>query len=149
MPPCKKKWPDNRIRRLLAPLPRREEGPRPSSLRSSPTPDSCPRFSSRFTFTAMQWPCPAQFSATFQSAEATKMSFFIFTLLINSLQHFYPTFSTIFSIGRAGRRQAEIEPSQVFPSFYSFVTRSYENFRPGGAPGRPVAMFMPWKKEAY
>jgi hypothetical protein len=97
----------------------------------------------------VQWPYPAQFSATFQSAEATKMSFILFIFLINSLQQFYPTFSTVFPIGRAGRRHAEIEPSQVLPSFYSFVTTSYENFRPGGVPGRPVAMLMPWKKEAY
>jgi len=77
------------------------------------------------------------------------MSFSLFILLINSLQHFYPIFSTVFPIGRAGRRHAEIEPSQVLSSFYSFVTTSYEIFRPGGVPGRPVAMLMPWKKEAY
>jgi hypothetical protein len=98
---------------------------------------------------AKQRPYPAQFSATFQSAEATKMSFSLFILLINSLQHLYPTFSTVFLIGRAGRRHAEIEPSQVLLSFYSFATASYENFRPGGVPGRPVAMLKPWKKEAY
>jgi hypothetical protein len=93
-------------------------------------------------------PCP-QFSATFQSAEATKMSFPLFIILINYLQQYYTAFSTVFPIGRAGRQHAEIEPSHHLPSFYSFVTASYENFHPGGVPGRPVAMLMPWKKEAY
>jgi len=84
MPPCKKKWLDKKTTLTVTPEGRRPQTffppvitlPIPAPLSSSPVYSHC---------RAAALPCP-QFFTTFQSADATKMSFSLFINLIISLQ---------------------------------------------------------------
>ena len=128
MPLCKKKWPDEKTTFIFT---RREEALRRSSLRSSPF-----RFVPSLFFAGQQsLPCsgPAlpQFSTTFQSAEATKMSFSLLSFIIKSLQHYSPSFSTALSeTGQmpALRTDQPDAPQIIFLFFYYNELRDFFRF---------------------